>query len=93
MSGLSKIIIADLSGGSVPHELKSILNNFKKKPVIAFSEKKSYSMLKDLKWENPYVMDFVYSDEAELVEKLAQYLLKAEAQHQQLIRDLADFYG
>lgn len=92
MSGLSKIIIADLSGGSVPHELKSILNNFKKKPVIAFSEEKSYSMLKDLKWENPYVMDFVYGDETDMMKKLNQYLEKAGAQHQQLIRDLADFY-
>jgi hypothetical protein len=92
MSGLSKVIIADLSGGSVPHELKAILSNFRKKPVIAFSEKKSYSMLKDLKWENPYVMDFVYEGEADLTEKLHHHLEKAGEQHQQLIRDLADFY-
>ena len=92
MSGLSKVIIADLSGSSVPHELKSVLYNFKKKPVIAFSDKKAYSMLKDLKWENPYVLDFVYDGEQDLLNKLHHCLQKSADQHRQLIHDLANFY-
>jgi hypothetical protein len=45
MAGLSQFIIVDLSGGSVPAELQSILSQIKK-PVLAFEA--PYSMFQDL---------------------------------------------
>ena len=91
MAGLSKIIIADLSGGSVPQELHATLTNFQK-PIIAYSRTGAYSMFKDLKRKNPHAFDFEYSDDADLLVKMDAYLKEADKGHVQIIHDLAETY-
>jgi hypothetical protein len=91
MAGLSKIIVADLSGESVPQELHAILTNFMK-PLIAYSKTESYSMLKDLKRKNKYVVDFRYTDENEFYLKLENSLKEAEQGSAQIIHELAENY-
>ena len=91
MAGLSKFIIADLSGGSVPQELHATLTNFQK-PVIVYSQKEPYSMFKDLKRKNPHAFDFVYEDENDFYDKLEPLLKKAEDGHAQIIHELAETY-
>lgn len=91
MAGLSKIIIADLSGGSVPQELHATLTNFQK-PIIAYSNTGAYSMFKDLKRKNPYAFDFEYADDSDLFDKMETYLIEADKGHVQLIHDLAERY-
>ena len=91
MAGLSKIIIADLSGGSVPQELHATLTNFQK-PIIAYSKTGAYSMFKDLKRKNPYAFDFEYADEADLLVKMDASLKEADKGHVQIIHDLAETY-
>ena len=45
MAGLSKFIVADLSGSSVPAELQSILSQIKK-PILAVGD--AYSLFPDV---------------------------------------------
>ena len=91
MAGLSKIIIADLSGGSVPQELHATLTNFQK-PIIAYSKTGAYSMFKDLKRKNPYAFDFEYTDDDDLLIKMDTNLKEASKGNVQIIHDLAETY-
>lgn len=91
MAGLSKMIIADLSGGSVPQELHATLTNFQK-PIIAYSKTGAYSMFKDLKRKNPYAFDFEYIDDADLFTKMDTNLKEADKGLVQIIHDLAETY-
>jgi len=91
MAGLSKIIIADLSGDSVPHELHAALTSFQK-PIIAYSKTGAYSMFKDLKRKNPYASDFQYDSDDDLFAKLEKHLSNADKGYIQLIHDLAETY-
>jgi len=91
MAGLSKIIIADLSGGSVPQELHATLTNFQK-PIIAYSKTRAYSMFKDLKRKNPYAFDFEYTDDADLLVKMDAKLQEADKGYVQIIHGLAETY-
>lgn len=92
MAGLSKIIIADVSGGSVPQELHAILTNFQK-PVIVFSKTGAYSMFKDLKRKNPYAFELQYINDADLLSKMEASLKEADKGHVQIIHNLAETYG
>ncbi len=91
MAGLSKFILADLSGGSVPQELHAIMTNFRK-PVIAYAQNGVYSMFKDLKRKNPYVFELEYTDDQELLSKMANILKDAEHSHVQIVQELAETY-
>lgn len=91
MAGLSKIIIADLSGGSVPQELHATLTNFQK-PIIAYSKTGAYSMFKDLKRKNPYVLSFEYTDDDIMFEKMEEKLNEANKSNVKIIHDLAETY-
>ncbi len=92
MAGLSKFILADLSGGSVPQELHATLTNFEK-PVIAYSNQPAYSMFKDLKRKNRFSFDFVFTDEQDLYAKMDTYIKEAEKGHIQIAHDLVDSHG
>ena len=91
MAGLSKFILADLTGGSVPQELHATMTNFRK-PVIAYSQKGAYSMFRDLKRKNPYVFELEYIDEQELLAKMENILKDAERSHVQIVQELAETY-
>ncbi|HMG15824.1 MAG TPA: pentapeptide repeat-containing protein [Saprospiraceae bacterium] len=91
MAGLSKFIIADLSGGSVPQELYAIATNFKK-PIIAFSKGKAYSLFQDIKRKNSNVLDFEIENDDELDEKLMSLIPEVEAKNRQIILELAEIY-
>lgn len=92
MSGLAKVVVADLSGGSVPHELHSILNNFIK-PVIVYHDESPYSMLKDLKRKNRYIHVIKYDGtEDNLFKQLPEKIEEAEANYKDIIMELAKEY-
>ena len=91
MAGLSKFIVADLSGGSLPQELYAIATNFKK-PIIAFSYGDPYSMFKDIKRRNPNVLDFIVTKDEEVIGKLESLVPEAEAINKQMILELAETY-
>jgi hypothetical protein len=93
LSGLSKMVVADLSGSSVPHELHAILTNFAK-PVIVYHDKAPYSMLKDLKRKNPYFHDISFDGSNEqLLRLLPDKIVDAEADFAAIIQDLAGVYA
>jgi hypothetical protein len=92
MAGLSKVIFADLSGGSVPQELHATMTNFQK-PVITYSQQGAYSMFKDLKRRNPYAIELEYTDEQDLFSKMGSTLTDIERSHLQIIRGLTETYG
>jgi len=92
LSGLSKLVVADLSGDSVPHELHAILDNFSK-PVIAYYDKSPYSMLKDLKRKNRYFHDIKFDGtDADLLNKLPDKIKSAEKDFNEIIIELAEAY-
>ena len=91
MAGLSKFVIADLSGGSVPQEVYAIAKNFKK-PMLAFSFGKAYSMFKDIKRENPNVISFEIDAQEELIGKIKEHIPQIEALNKKIIHELADDY-
>jgi len=92
MAGLSKIIIADLSGGSVPHELHATLTNFQK-PLIAFYKEEAYSLIADLKRKNPFVFEIKMKDDSDLLAKIPLQLKQAEKGHAKIVRQLAKDYN
>ena len=89
MAGLAKIIVADLSGGSVPHELHATMTLFQK-PFIAYTRDEPYSMFKDLRRKNPYAVAFVFKSQIELQQKMEDVFRQAEANHSRIVRELAD---
>jgi uncharacterized protein YjbI with pentapeptide repeats len=81
LAGLARIVVAELSGPSVPQELHATVPHFKI-PFVPLLRKgmRPYAMFKDL-LEYPWVMEpVVYSDLAELLESVpARVLAPAEA--------------
>lgn len=92
LSGLSKIVVADLSGESVPQELHAILSNFSK-PVIVYHDKAPYSMLKDLKRKNRYFHEIKFDGSEDNLFELLQVKIKdAESDFIEIIKDLSTEY-
>src|SRR5262249_44463431 len=83
MAGLSKFIVADLSGRSVPAELQSILSQIKK-PVLAIGS--GYSLFPDLADQTKVVR--IESDDG-----LEDKLPEMERLHAERILTLARRYG
>jgi hypothetical protein len=92
MAGLSKFIVADLSGGSVPQELYATLSSFQK-PVIVYSDQPAYSMFKDIKRKNRFSYEIVFADEKDLYEKMENSVKEAELSHTQIAHELIDSHG
>lgn len=88
MAGLSKFVVADLSGKSVPQELLAISINFKK-PIIAFSKRKSSSMFKDIKNKNENVIDFKIASDSDILRNIEMILPIIENITKQTILTLA----
>lgn len=89
MSGLSKFIVADLSGGSVPHELYAINSNFRK-PVVAYSKGSAYAMFHDLKRKNPYLVSFEIDQDDDIIAKLHAMLPEVEEFSRKIVLELGD---
>lgn len=84
LAGISKFVIANLNGSSVPAELARITANFKR-PIITYSnivdEKNIYSMFSDiLSLDN--VLYFKYNTQNQLSKKLEIKLIEAEKSFQ-----------
>lgn len=85
LAGISRFVVANLNGSSVPAELERITANFKR-PIITYlnsaEEDKIYAMFSD-KLSLSNVLIFKYANELELSEKLDRKLLEAEDNFQQ----------
>ena len=87
MAGLSKFIVADLSGPSVPAELNTILSQIKK-PVLAFGN--PYSLFPDLADKTKVII--IKGGEKKLLTGLEAKLTLMENLHNKRIKDLAKRY-
>lgn len=93
MSGLSKLVVADLSGDSVPQELHAILTNFVK-PVVVYHDSAPYSMLKDLRRKNRYFHEIKFDGtDDNLLSLLPPKIADAEKDFGEIILDLAKEYN
>jgi hypothetical protein len=93
MSGLAKLVVADLSGDSVPQELHAILTNFVK-PVIVYHDKAPYSMLKDLKRKNRYFHEIQFDGTIEnLLLQIPEKIEDAETDFKSIIIELSNEYN
>lgn len=93
MSGLSKLVVADLSGDSVPQELHAILTNFVK-PVVVYHDSAPYSMLKDLRRKNRYFHEIKFDGtDDNLLSLLPPKIANAEKDFGEIILDLAKEYN
>jgi hypothetical protein len=92
MAGLSKFIIADLSGRSVPAELEAIFSRFKKKPLLAYYRADTYPVFQTLKADHPNILDFEISGDADLIQKLDPLIIKAENIHKNIIYEFAEIF-
>ncbi|GAB3274234.1 pentapeptide repeat-containing protein [Parahaliea aestuarii] len=88
MAGLSKFVVVDLSGGSVPAELQSILAQIKK-PLLAFGD--PYAMFPDLEDQTGVIA--IEADDAQLLTALGAQLPAVERLHAERIARLARRYG
>jgi uncharacterized protein YjbI with pentapeptide repeats len=88
MAGLSKFVVVDLSGSSVPAELQAILSQIKK-PVLAFGD--PYALFPDLADQSSAVA--VESDAAHLLSALEEKLPVIERLHAERIMQLARRYA
>lgn len=88
MGGLSRFIVADLSGASVPHELATILGKFKNKPTICYTQDRAYSMLDDLS-DDIQVIEFDGSM-GDLTAQLDDALDVADAAHLRIVQKIAE---
>lgn len=84
MAGLSKFIVADLSGSSVPAELQAILSQIKK-PVLAFGD--PYALFPDLEDKTSVIT--IEGDESTLLGSLEDNLSELERLHAERIMQLA----
>lgn len=92
MSGLSKLVVADLSGSSVPQELHAILTNFVK-PVVVYYDTAPYSMLKDLQRKNQYFHEIKFDGSNEnLLAQLPAVIAAAESDFGNIVLELAKEY-
>jgi uncharacterized protein YjbI with pentapeptide repeats len=89
MAGLSKFIIADLSGPSVPAELATLLSQIKK-PVLAFG--KPYALLSDMT-DYTSALRTINPDDAHLLPALEAELPEMERLHNDRIASLAKRYS
>lgn len=87
MAGLSKFIVVDLSGPSVPAELHSILTQIKK-PLIAYGN--AYALFPDLADQTSVL---VVDDSSDLLSSLDKKLSEVEALHADRLIALAQRYS
>jgi hypothetical protein len=88
MAGLSKFVIVDLSGSSVPAELQAILSQIKK-PVLAFGD--PYALFPDSADQTSIVT--IEGDESNLLGGLEDNLSALERLHTERIMQLAKRYA
>ena len=88
MAGLSKFVIADLSGSSVPAELQAILSQIKK-PLLAFG--RPYALFTDLDDQTSLLA--VEGDDSNLLQCLEDSLPEMERLHSARILQLARRYA
>jgi hypothetical protein len=88
MAGLSKFIVVDLSGSSVPAELQAILSQIKK-PILAFGD--PYALFPDLDDQTSVVI--VKDDESNLLLGLEDKLSELERLHAKRLMQLATRYA
>jgi|GEM_PF-1337224 len=88
MAGLSKFVIVDLSGASVPAELQAIFSQIKK-PVLAFGN--PYALFPDLADQTRVIT--LEGDAANLLEDLENNLPELERLHTERIVQLANRYA
>jgi hypothetical protein len=88
MAGLSKFVVVDLSGSSVPAELQAILSQIKK-PVLAFGD--PYALFQDLADQTSLVT--IEGDESKLLGGLEDNLPELERLHAERIIQLAKRYA
>lgn len=86
MGGLSKFIVVDLSGPSVPAELQSILTQIKK-PVIAYGD--AYALFPDLADQTAVL---VIDSGEDLLSSLGKKLSAVEGLHADRLLSLARRY-
>ncbi len=87
MAGLSKFVVVDLSGSSVPAELQAILSQIKK-PVLAFGD--PYALFPDLA-DQTWVRT-IEGDDSNLLRGLEDQLPEMEKLHAERIIQLARRY-
>jgi hypothetical protein len=88
MAGLSKFVVVDLSGSSVPAELQAILSQIKK-PVLAFGD--PYALFPDLADKTSVVT--IKGAESNLLSGLEDNLSQLESLHAERIMQLAKRYA
>lgn len=88
MAGLSKFIVVDLSGSSVPAELQAILSQIKK-PVLAFGD--PFALFPDLADQTSVVI--IECDESKILGGLEAKLSEMERLHGERIMQLAKRYS
>ena len=88
MAGLSKFVIVDLSGTSVPAELQAIFSQIKK-PVLAFGD--PYALFPDLADQTSVIT--LEGDAANLLEDLENNLPELERLHTERMVQLAKRYA
>jgi uncharacterized protein YjbI with pentapeptide repeats len=88
MAGLSKFVVVDLSGSSVPAELQSILSQIKK-PILAFGN--AYPLFPDVD-DKTDVLTIEGGDDSKLLNDLEERLPDLESLHVKRIVDLARRY-
>lgn len=88
MAGLSKFVVVDLSGSSVPAELQAILSQIKK-PILAFGD--PYALFQDLADQTSVIS--MEADESKLLGGLEDNLPKLERLHAERIVQLAKRYA
>jgi uncharacterized protein YjbI with pentapeptide repeats len=87
MAGLSKFIVADLSGSSVPAELQSVLSQIKK-PILAFGN--PYAVFPDVADQTNVLA--IEGDDSKLLDRLEDKLPDLERLHAERIVELAQRY-
>ena len=88
MAGLSKFVVADLSGSSVPAELQAIFSQIKK-PVLAFGH--PFALFPDLADQTSVVT--IEGDDSKLLGGLEGSLSELERLHAERIMQLAKRYA
>ena len=87
MAGLSKFVVVDLTGASVPAELQAILTQIKK-PVLAFGD--PYALFPDIADQTSMLT--IDGDDADLLTNLEKKLPAIEQLHAQRVVTLAQRY-
>jgi hypothetical protein len=87
MAGLSKFVVVDLSGSSVPAELQAILSQIKK-PVLAFGN--PYALFPDLADQTSVIT--IEGEDSNLLGNLEDNLSELERLHADRIMQLAKRY-